>query len=145
LRNLVCNLPDFRLDGVTLKTRPHKVARVAERIPALQKLDNDRVDGVIEAHAYAMGGEIAVIDVSLLTVNEAAGTKPNITDVAPVKLTPLITTLVPPAGGPEDGLRLKIRGTSDAFTTIGPHGGGQKVSILMASGSAKALKRLDKL
>ena len=45
-------------------------------------------------------GEVAVIEVALLTANEAALALPNLTTVAPVKLAPVIVTLVPPAGGP---------------------------------------------
>ena len=45
-------------------------------------------------------GEVAVIEVALLTENEAALVLPNFTAVAPVKLTPLIVTLVPPAVEP---------------------------------------------
>jgi len=45
-------------------------------------------------------GEVAVIDVVLLTVNDVALVLPNLTAVAPVKLAPVIVTLVPPAAGP---------------------------------------------
>ena len=48
-------------------------------------------------------GETAVIWVALLTVNEAAGLPPKLTAVAPVRLVPVIVTLVPPAVGPEAG------------------------------------------
>jgi len=41
-----------------------------------------------------------VIEVALLTLNEAALVLPNLTAVAPVKLAPVIVTLVPPAVGP---------------------------------------------
>jgi hypothetical protein len=50
--------------------------------------------------------------VGLLTVKEAAETLPNITDVAPLRFMPVIMTLVPPAAGPEFGLRLVIVGPS---------------------------------
>jgi hypothetical protein len=38
------------------------------------------------------------------TVNEAAGVEPKLTAVVPVKFAPVIVTVVPPDGGPEDGL-----------------------------------------
>ena len=49
-------------------------------------------------------GDVAVIDVALLTVNEVAAVAPNFTAVAPVKLVPVMVTLVPPAVGPLVGL-----------------------------------------
>ena len=42
------------------------------------------------------GGETAIIDVSLLTLN-AAGIPPKETSVAPVKLTPVMVIDVPPS------------------------------------------------
>jgi hypothetical protein len=45
-------------------------------------------------------GEVAVIDVALLTVNAEAADPPKVTAVAPVKLVPVIDTLVPPVVGP---------------------------------------------
>jgi hypothetical protein len=45
-------------------------------------------------------GEVAVIEVVLLTVNDAALVLPNLTAVAAVKLAPVIVTVVPPAVGP---------------------------------------------
>ena len=45
-------------------------------------------------------GETAVIEVALLTVNDAAAVAPNFTAVAPVKFEPVIVTEVPPAAGP---------------------------------------------
>ena len=49
-------------------------------------------------------GDVAVIDVALFTVKEVALVLPNFTAVAPVKLVPVIATLVPPAVGPLVGL-----------------------------------------
>jgi hypothetical protein len=46
---------------------------------------------------------MAVIWVALLTVNEVAAVLPNLTMVAPVKLLPVIVTLVPPVVGPVFG------------------------------------------
>ena len=48
-------------------------------------------------------GEVAVIEFALLTVN-VADAVPNFTLVAPVKLVPVIVTLVPPAVEPDVGL-----------------------------------------
>jgi len=47
-------------------------------------------------------GEVAVIEVAELAVTVALVT-PNVTAVAPVKLVPVIVTLVPPAVVPEVG------------------------------------------
>ena len=41
-------------------------------------------------------GELAVIEVALLTLNEAAFAPPNLTAVAPVRLVPVMVTEVPP-------------------------------------------------
>lgn len=59
----------------------------------------------------AAAGLTAVMDVSLLTVNEAAGVPPKLTAVAPVKLLPVIVTAVPPASGPLNGLTPVTTGT----------------------------------
>ena len=48
-------------------------------------------------------GDVAVIDVPLVTVNDAALVVPNQIAVAPVKPVPLIVTLVPPTVGPALG------------------------------------------
>ena len=45
-------------------------------------------------------GEVAVIDVALVTVNEAAAEPPNRTAVTRIKLLPVMVTGVPPAAGP---------------------------------------------
>ena len=42
--------------------------------------------------------------VALLTVNVVAAVPPKLTAVAPVNPVPVITTLVPPAVGPDDGV-----------------------------------------
>jgi hypothetical protein len=49
-------------------------------------------------------GEVAVIDVALLTTTPVAALAPKWTAVAPVKLVPVMVTLVPPAAGPDVGL-----------------------------------------
>ena len=48
-------------------------------------------------------GLVAVIDVSLLTVNVVAAVLPNFTAVAPIKYVPVMVTGVPPGAGPDDG------------------------------------------
>ncbi len=50
-------------------------------------------------------GDVAVICVAELTVKLAALVLPNCTAVAPVKLVPVMTTLVPPVAGPDVGAR----------------------------------------
>ncbi|GAB7029595.1 hypothetical protein JCM4914_10560 [Streptomyces platensis subsp. malvinus] len=57
------------------------------------------------------GGEVAVRRVSDVTVNEAAGTAPKRTAVAPLKPVPVTVTPVPPVAGPEAG---------DTEPTVGP-------------------------
>ena len=49
-------------------------------------------------------GAVAVMLVALLTVNAVAAVPPKLTALAPVRLVPVIVTMVPPAVGPEDGL-----------------------------------------
>jgi hypothetical protein len=49
------------------------------------------------------GGEIAVIDVALLMVKDGAGVLPKLTAVAPVKLAPVMVTLVRPRAGQRAG------------------------------------------
>jgi hypothetical protein len=53
----------------------------------------------------ARAGATAVICVSSRTVKDTAGSGPNFTDVAPVKLLPVMTTFVPPVAGPEVGAK----------------------------------------
>lgn len=48
-------------------------------------------------------GDSAVIDVAETTVTFFAATDPNLTSVAPVKLVPVIVTLVEPVTGPSCG------------------------------------------
>jgi len=48
-------------------------------------------------------GEVAVIEMALFTVYEAAAVLPNFTAVAPVKPVPVIATEVPPADVPVVG------------------------------------------
>ena len=57
-------------------------------------------------------GEVAVIDVALLTVKPAAAVPPKLTAVAPVKPVPVIVTDVPPAVVPLFGLTLVTVGAA---------------------------------
>ncbi|KJS62749.1 hypothetical protein VM95_07185 [Streptomyces rubellomurinus] len=53
--------------------------------------------------AFAAGA-VAVIRVSLSTVNPVAGTEPKATAVAPVRWVPVRVTVAPPASGPWSGV-----------------------------------------
>jgi hypothetical protein len=57
------------------------------------------------------GGDTALIDVEETTLNEVAGTVPNVTPVAPMKFVPVIVTEVPPAVVPVCVLRALTVGT----------------------------------
>src|ERR1700681_598654 len=64
-------------------------------------------------------GEVAVMEVALLTVKVEAGLLgPKFTADAPVRLVPVMVTEVPPVFGPEGGL---------TPVTVGPGGGGAVV------------------
>ena len=65
-------------------------------------------------------GEVAVMEVSLFTVNAVAAALPNFTLVAPVNPVPVMSTWVPPASVPEVGLML---------VTVGAGGGGPVVIL----------------
>ncbi len=53
--------------------------------------------------AALCAGDVAVIEVALSVVTDAVPA-PNLTVVAPLRLVPVMVTLVPPAVGPDDGL-----------------------------------------
>ena len=57
-------------------------------------------------------GAVAVIDVALSTLNNAAPVEPNFTAVAPLRFVPPMRTLVPPEAGPWLGLIDVIAGTA---------------------------------
>ena len=63
-------------------------------------------------------GETAVICVLLSTVKLAASVLPNCTEVAPVKLRPVSTTLVPPRVGPVETERLFTAGVSSTTERV---------------------------
>jgi hypothetical protein len=54
----------------------------------------------------APAGEVAVIEVALLTTTPVAALAPKWTAVAPVRLVPVMVTLVLPASGPAFGAML---------------------------------------
>jgi hypothetical protein len=56
-------------------------------------------------------GEVAVIWVALLTVNNAA-VDPNLTVVTPAKFVPVMVTVVPPAVGPAIGPTVETVGVA---------------------------------
>ncbi len=65
-------------------------------------------------------GAVAVIWVALSRVNDLAALAPKSTAVAPVKSLPDITTEVPPAPGPPDGLSARTTGAGAAQIAIEP-------------------------
>ncbi len=87
---------------------------------ALGALDPPGVVTTTSTTCGALAGAVAVIVVSLVTVKLVAGVVPKATAVAPVKLVPVMVTVVPPAVGPEVGLTPVTVGTliegSDAVT-----------------------------
>ena len=60
-------------------------------------------DGDVDGAAMPAGA-VAVIEVALSTVTRWRRSAPKFTAVAPVKLVPVMVTVVPPAVGPEVGL-----------------------------------------
>lgn len=64
-------------------------------------------------------GEVAVMEVAVLPVMEAE-VFPNFTAVAPVKLVPVMVTVVPPAVGPLLGLMLTRAGTCACTAVLQP-------------------------
>ncbi len=62
-------------------------------------------------------GAVAVMEVSLLTVNEDAAVEPKLTAVAPVNPLPVTATVAPPASGPLDGLILVTAGAARGWNS----------------------------
>ena len=62
------------------------------------------------------GGDVAVIWPELTTWTLVAPFDPNLTAFAPLRLFPVIVTPVPPAVGPDDGLRPVTTGTVGGTT-----------------------------
>ncbi len=76
--------------------------------------------GVVTATVTApagLAGVVAVICVALLTVTDVAAVPSKVTAVAPVRLVPLMTTLVPPAAGPVAG-RTPVTDGGDRMLTV---------------------------
>ena len=65
----------------------------------------------------AWAGEIATISVSLIKSASVVATAPKATLVAPVKLVPVMVTVVPPAIGPEVGETPVTAGTGAGVPT----------------------------
>ena len=63
-------------------------------------------------------GEVAMIVEELTTVNAVAATTPNFTLVVPVKLVPVMVTVVPPDVGPTVGLSAVTVGTTSARSKL---------------------------
>jgi hypothetical protein len=62
-------------------------------------------------------GEVVIIDVALLTMNEGVAFDPKLTAAAFVKPVPVMVTLVPPITGPRLGATaMTVGGTRDALT-----------------------------
>ena len=75
--------------------------------------------GVVIATFCAPAVPVAVVAVIVVAVAviPVAATPPMVTEVAPVRLVPVIVTLVPPATGPEAGLiLLKVGAGTGAVT-----------------------------
>ena len=71
-------------------------------------------------------GDVAVIWVAELTVKPVAAVAPNVTAVAPVKLVPVMITVVPPVPGPDVG---------EIEVTVGA-GGAEQVTVAWADPGA---------
>ncbi len=69
--------------------------------------------------APAPAGDVAVICVAELTVKVVAAVPPKCTAVAAVKFVPVMTTLVPPAAGPNVGARLVMVGGGTKVNAAG--------------------------
>src|SRR6476660_6445319 len=69
----------------------------------------------------ACAGAVAVICVALFTVNVVAAVAPKLTAVAPVRLVPVMVTLVPPAVVPEVGETLVTVGAAGRVVVVVAH------------------------
>jgi hypothetical protein len=65
---------------------------------------------VMSTVAAVSAGEVAVQVVAVEQLNDAAAVEPNLTAVAPVRLVPVMVTLVPPDVGPDVGVTSVIVG-----------------------------------
>src|SRR5262249_45785079 len=64
------------------------------------------------------GGAVAMMLVSLLTVNELAGVEPKVTAVTSANPVPVITMTVPPVIGPLAGLTAVTVGSAEAIVVV---------------------------
>ena len=84
----------------------------------------------------ASAGATAVICMAELTVKLVAATAPNWTAVAPVRLTPVIVTVVPPVVGPELGLTPETVGKAVSMVRLS---GAEANDTLLAASVAVAV------
>jgi hypothetical protein len=63
-------------------------------------------------------GDVAVSEVSLVTMKPVAGVEPNVTAVDPLKPVPVTVTEVPPEVGPDSGLIPVMVGVVAAAATL---------------------------
>ena len=68
----------------------------------------------------AWAGVVAVIEVSLTTVNEVAAVPSKVTEVSQINPVPVIVTEVPPAIGPATGLMVPKVGTAAYLYALVP-------------------------
>ncbi len=68
-------------------------------------------------------GDVAVIVLAELTVNEVAGAEPNVTPETPVKPEPVMVTRVPPASGPTIGRTAVTVGAARYVDPVGLRSG----------------------
>ena len=101
--------PAAPLPGVTLTT-----LGLTRKVPVLVAVPAVVLTVIFPAVAPA--GTVAVILVGISTVKVVAGAPLTLTDVAPVKLAPVMVTLAPIA--PLDGVKLVIRGATVKLTEL---------------------------
>lgn len=91
------------------------------------------------APTLVAAGAVAVIEVSLFTVNDDAATGPKSTAVAPVNPLPVTVTVVPPASGPLDGLTPVTTGAvmTGVICTMGVPVVSSLIEVLVAAGTQK--------
>ena len=81
-------------------------------------------------------GEVAVIEVSELTVKLAAAVEPKATEVAPLNSDPVTVTVVPPLTGPEVGATELIVGTGGGDGGAGRPSGPSKAWTAFEEGAS---------
>jgi len=106
---MVTPAPAGPLPGVTLTT-----VGLTRKVPALVAVP--AVVRTATVPAVAPAGTVAVILVGVSTVKVVAGVPSKVTEVAPVKLAPLMVTLAPIT--PLDGVTLAIRGATAKLAAL---------------------------